>query len=280
MFKQITLIGITTLTEDEIIEVQELSERPIRVYSDIPESSENCTQMVGDSVALLISLQVKIDTTILDRCKQLKYIGVYGTHPKLVDIHSLKSRGITITVVDNYCNKETAEFAFRNLLTSPKISPTQSIGIIGLGRIGKEFANLCLANKFDTNYYNRSRYEDFENRGLKFQNLNELIQSNNIISLHSPSHMEILSGELINQLCPGTSIINTCVGKVLNEQALTKWLKSPKNHIFMDAVAAMSYSQLSEFKNVNISPEAAYLTPQSLRRRSEIFMNNLVSASV
>jgi phosphoglycerate dehydrogenase-like enzyme len=105
----------------------------------------------------------------------------------------------------------------------------KTLGIVGLGTIGKKVARLARAFGMAVQYYDIVRLsEDAEDAlGVRFRLLRELMQSSDVVSLHVPlnastRHM-IGAGELA-LMRPTAVLVNTARGAVVDEAALTRAL--------------------------------------------------------
>ena len=101
----------------------------------------------------------------------------------------------------------------------------KTLGIVGLGAIGKKVARLAAAFGMAVLYYDLHRLsEDAEDAlGVRFRLLNEVLRASDIVSLHVPltpaSRRMIGAGELA-LMKPTAYLINTCRGPVVDEAAL------------------------------------------------------------
>ena len=109
----------------------------------------------------------------------------------------------------------------------------KTLGIVGLGTIGKKVARLARAFGMRVAYYDIARLsEDAEDAlGVRFHLLRELLRASDVVSLHVPlnsstRHM-IGQGELA-LMKPSAILINTCRGPVIDEAALHRTLNAGK----------------------------------------------------
>jgi phosphoglycerate dehydrogenase-like enzyme len=109
----------------------------------------------------------------------------------------------------------------------------KTLGIVGLGTIGKKVARLARAFGMRVAYYDIARLsEDAEDAlGVRFHLLRELLRTSDIVSLHVPlnastRHM-IGEGELA-LMKPTAILVNTCRGPVIDEAALHRTLSAGK----------------------------------------------------
>lgn len=116
----------------------------------------------------------------------------------------------------NYKKKYTVDFSLRNL----------SIGIVGLGRIGKKVSKI--AKKFNMNVLFYDPYVS-DNYLIKCKSLKELASKVNILSLHT--HYDYKSFKMINEnilskLKKPSYLVNTARGELVDESAILKLLKN------------------------------------------------------
>ena len=105
----------------------------------------------------------------------------------------------------------------------------KTLGIVGLGTIGRKVARLARAFGMNVQYYdvNRLSEEHAEQIGVRFALLEELLKSSDIVSLHVPllaSTKHMIGTEQLKAMKPSAFLINTCRGPVVDEPALTEAL--------------------------------------------------------
>jgi glyoxylate reductase/D-3-phosphoglycerate dehydrogenase len=102
---------------------------------------------------------------------------------------------------------------------------TKTLGIIGLGTIGKKTARLAAAFGMNVIYYDIARLtEDQEDAlGVRFRLLRELLQTSDIVSPHTPlndSTRHLIGAEELALMKPSAYLVNTSRGPVIDEVAL------------------------------------------------------------
>jgi phosphoglycerate dehydrogenase-like enzyme len=105
----------------------------------------------------------------------------------------------------------------------------KTLGIIGLGTIGKKVARLARAFGMRVQYYDIARLPEHEEDalGVRFRLLRELLASSDIVTLHVPlndSTRHMIGANELALMKPTAVIINTSRGPVIDEVALTKVL--------------------------------------------------------
>jgi len=101
----------------------------------------------------------------------------------------------------------------------------RTLGIIGLGTIGKKVARLARAFGMDVQYYDTVRLteDQADALGVRFRLMNELLRTSDIVSLHVPLTKltrSMFSTAQLKLMKPTAYLINTCRGPVVDEVAL------------------------------------------------------------
>ena len=102
----------------------------------------------------------------------------------------------------------------------------KTLGIIGLGAIGKKVARLANAFGMKVHYYDIRRVSEAEEDALnvRFKLLGEILRNADIVSLHvplTPASRHMIGAAELAQMKPTAYLINTCRGPVIDEAALT-----------------------------------------------------------
>ena len=105
----------------------------------------------------------------------------------------------------------------------------KTLGIVGLGTIGRKTAKLARAFGMRVRYYDVTRLseEHAEQIGVRFALLEELLKSSDIVSLHVPllpATKHMINAERLKMMKPSAFLINTCRGPVVDEPALIEAL--------------------------------------------------------
>ena len=101
----------------------------------------------------------------------------------------------------------------------------RTLGIIGLGTIGKKTARLAKAFGMAVQYYDIARLteDQADSLGVRFRLLGELLRTSDIVSLHvplSPATRHMIGAAELKLMQKTAYLINTCRGPVVDEKAL------------------------------------------------------------
>ena len=170
----------------------------------------------------------------------------------------------------------------------------KTVGIIGTGKIGRIFADIC--NGFGMNVI---CYDKFPNKdsGLKYVSLEELFKESDIISLHCPLTDDtkyIINKDSMDLMKKGVVIVNTSRGALINTEDLIEKIKSKKvgaacldvyeeegdiffqdysGHIVQDDQLA----RLISMPNVIVTSHQAFLTTEALDNIAKTSIENLIN---
>jgi phosphoglycerate dehydrogenase-like enzyme len=106
----------------------------------------------------------------------------------------------------------------------------RTVGIVGLGNIGKKVARRAAAFDARVQYYDIVRLSAAEEDalGVRFVLLSELLRTSDIVSLHVPltdATRRMIGARELGLMKPGAILVNTCRGPVVDEEALYQALK-------------------------------------------------------
>lgn len=194
-----------------------------------------------------------IDSALDLKCRLLANFGVGYNH---IDVKAAAKRGIAVTNTPGVLTDATADLAITLMLMVarragegerlvrsgnwPGWHPTQmlgmhvtgkTIGIIGMGRIGQAVARRAhFGFGMDVVYFNRSKVQDCAIPGARQLNsLAEVMAASDVVSLNvpgAPENHHLISAEVLAAAKPGSIIVNTARGDVIDEAALISALKS------------------------------------------------------
>src|SRR2546430_2304063 len=142
----------------------------------------------------------------------------------------------------------------------------RTVGIVGLGNIGKKVARRAAAFDMRVQYYDIARLsEDQEDAlGVRFVLFTELLRTSDIVSLHVPlddTTRNLIGSRELGMMKRGAILINTCRGPVVDEHALHRALREGQiaaaGVALMDAEPAKPNHPLYALKNVTLTPHSA-----------------------
>lgn len=256
-----------------------------------------------DADGLLVKLGAKVPKELIDKFPNLKYIGMLGTGYGGIDTTYAASKGITVTNIADYATEGVAEFTFGILIEwcrgvsralglawdgvyEDDEHPGMEIkgkkfGVIGLGDIGTRIAELAQAFGCDVSYWSRNRKEDAEAKGIKYQELDDLLANSDIITLNLALNSEtegMINADHITKIKKDAIVINPSPMGLIDFKALVTRL-SKKDMVFMlDHSDEMTKEQLEELRPLptcKVYPAIAYLTREASQLKKRIYVDNI-----
>jgi phosphoglycerate dehydrogenase-like enzyme len=163
----------------------------------------------------------------------------------------------------------------------------KTIGIIGLGAVGKELAKKASALGMNVLAFDIFRNDEFLDAHPEIafkQNLNDVFENADVISLHlphTPESEKMINEEVIfNKFKKNPILINTSRGMLIDSLAVIKGLKEGKIRGYLTDVLAQEPMADDEvlrgIDNVLITPHVGSRTFQSVERQGSMAVNNLI----
>ena len=242
---------------------------------------EELIRMLPDYEVMLAIFHHPIDKEILDAGKKLKLISNYGVGYNNIDIQYARQKGIAVSNTPQSVCNPTAELAMALMLAAARRIAEcnlrirsekesmwgtmcnlgfglegKTLGIIGMGNIGKNVARKAEAFGMNILYYNQRS----EVPGYRKADLPTLLQQSDFITLHTPltpATRHLIGKQELAQMKKTAILINTARGAVIDEAALTECLI--KREIAGAALDVFEYEpkiteQLYQLDNVVLTP--------------------------
>lgn len=295
-FQKIVCVDHTKLEPWALKELQEYSEEKIEVFGDYPGSRKEIIARIKNADAVIVSWRTKLDEDILSQCPNLKYIGMacslYDDESANVAVDYARSRGIVVKGIKDYGDPGVAEFIISELIRlfhglgnyqwkeMPVELTDKKIGIIGLGTTGQLLAQCLLPFGADLHYFSRSRKNDWEKKGVKFLELEKLLSSVDVISIHLPKNTRILGAREFEIFGTGKILINTSLGLPFQEAEFVDWMKKGGNFGIFDGDGKKELSAgTEELPGMITATKSAGWAAETQKRLSEKVLQNLKNSS-
>lgn len=269
-------------------QIQTLASNKVTFPKERCPEDERITR-TGNADIVLISPWEKIDSTYLDACPRLKYVGLCGTSMANIDKNELTKRNIALSNIVSPNKESVAEYYFMQLVRlargfgeyqwkAQEVHELvgKNIGIIGLGAVGQAMAHMALAYKMNVSYFSPNRKEQWEKRGLKYLPKSELLQSSEIIVICSPSNIEVLGETEFNVMKPGSILVQASAGSPFDKPAFIDWVAKDGNYALFDMSASeRNYIKYKDLPRVIFPRDVAGDTYESNHSRGLRAVQNL-----
>ncbi len=242
-------IIICDKTEKEYIEQMRGAGLTVDVRDDI--TPEQLMVELPNYDGMVVRSRTKVRKDLIDVCPNLKVIVRGGAGLDTIDHEYAKEKGIAVMNTPLANSKSVAELAIGYMLMMARslyaASATmkaekwekkafngdeiggKTLGLIGIGNIGKEVAKRAIAMEMHVVAYDPFVKE--APAGIKLVSLDELLAQADYISLHLPKTKEssnMIGKEQLGKMKNGVRIVNCARGGIVNEDALYEALTSGK----------------------------------------------------
>ena len=252
--------------------------------------------------AIAIDDHSYMPTPLVAQCPELKHIVFLGTGPaSYMNVQELEARGIKVHIIKGYGDTAVAEHTIALMWACAREvarmdrevrrgswTPHEGVqllgktlGIIGLGGIGREVARIAKGMGMEVIGWNRTKHADIT---VPIVDIDTLLSRSDVVSMNLTLGDEtrgFLSAQRIARMKQGVIYVNTARGALADEQALIDALKSGYIRqagldVFHDEPLKPDHP-LAMLENVTLTAHAAFRTPEAsetlLRRAIDIVRN-------
>lgn len=280
-------------------------------YGKIPMPKKELLLKIRNKDGLICFPYDIIDSEVIDAAKNLKAISTYSVGYDQIDVKHATKKGIVVSYTPEVLTRTTADLTIalildllRRVVEGDRVirhnkwktifGPYdflgtdlygKTLGIFGMGRIGKAVTKRAMGFEMNILYHSRHRLSNSEekNIGIKYVSLKRLFEESDIISIHAPytkeTH-EIVNLQLLKRMKSTAFLINTARGKIIKEKDLIFALQKK-----IIAGAALDVFQkepidrkhpLVKMENVVLTPHIGSSTEETRRKMAEITVKNLI----
>jgi len=269
--------------------------------SSVDEEDVICRE-VSDASGIIVRALGKVSARVMDSAPKLKVVGRHGAGVDNIDIEAATERGIQVVNTPDAPTEAVAEHVIatmivlaRRILEADKAiregrwdfrysTPGQELtgkilGVVGMGRIGyrlSEIAALGLGMKilYCDIVANKNAEEKL---GAKKMDLNELLVSSDVVTLHvpaTPTTKHLINASKLKLMKPSSFLINAARGSIVDIEALYDALKDGKLlgagiDVFEEEPPPVDMPIL-KLPNVVITPHTAGQTEQAVTAMSMV----------
>ena len=272
-------------------------------------SKENLINKLPNFDAISLKV-IKLDSDIINKCKNLKIISRHGVGYDNVDLNSLKSNNITLAITATANAISVAEhvmFMILNIskgidmydsavrkgqfLKKDKYRKTfelwnKNFLIVGFGRVGKILIKRCLG--FEMKVYVYDPFVDEKTieslGGIKVSDFNGSLKNMDYISIHMPltdKTKNLINSSNLKTMKKNSIIVNTSRGGIINEKDLDEALN--KEFIFGAGLDVFekeppdTNNPLLTNKKVLLSPHSSTFTEECTERMGKETIQNIIN---
>ena len=211
---------------------------------------EELVRGVKDCQGLLSLLTVPVDAAVMDAAPGLRIIANCAVGYNNIDIEAAKKRGILVTNTPGVLTDTTADLTWALILSTARLIPQahrftregrysgwgldlflgreitgQTLGIVGMGRIGKAVAERAKGFRMKVFYFDPHRMDPEDENALnaEWKPLDDVVRKADVLTLHTTLTAEtthLLNAERLAKMKRTAIVINVSRGPVIDEKAL------------------------------------------------------------
>lgn len=289
MFRKLVAIEPVSLIPSAEKELR-LYANEVVMYPDVPAGDEEIVARIGDAHAVLLSYTSQINRSVLERCTDVKYIGMccslYSPESANVDIRYANERGIVVTGIRDYGDEGVVEYVVSELVRCLHGFEQQpwdgmvreitglKVGVVGLGKSGGMIADALKFFGADIVYFARSEKPEAAAKGYRFLPLDMLLAQSEVVFCCLNKNTVLLHEAEFGQLGNKKILFNTGLSPAWDEQAFVKWLEGD-NLCFCDTVGALGGEHLLSQPHVRCMQVSTGRTRQAFDRLSGKVLANI-----
>ena len=258
---------------------------------------------------IVLTNKVVMDREMMALLPRLKYIGVLATGYNVVDIEAARERDIIVTNVPAYSTESVAQTVFAHLLTVTNRAEHyaqqnrqgrwaenrdfcywdteltelagKTMGIVGLGHIGRRVAEIALAFGMQVKAMTSKKAEELP-AGIQKAELQSLLATSDVVSLHCPlteGTKHLIHRETLRLMKPSAILINTGRGPLVDDEALAEALNEGRLRAYCADVVTEEPPKadhpLLHAPNAFITPHIAWATVEARKRLLQTAIGNV-----
>lgn len=226
--------------------------------ADTPGTAQDIVAMSGRCDAMMPCHSEHFTADVVAQLDdRLKIVANHSVGVDHCDLDALRARGITVTNTPDVLSDATAELAMllmlgaaRRAVEGDRLVRTGAwdswspafmvgkqvtgarLGIVGMGRVGRAFAEKARGFGMEVHYFNRARLSnELEQGAIYHASVESLLPVSDFLSLHCPATPEttdLMNAERIAMLPDGAVLVNSARGALVDEAALLDTIASGK----------------------------------------------------
>jgi D-3-phosphoglycerate dehydrogenase len=267
-----------------------------------PYKKEEMLKLIKDVDGIIIGID-ELSAEIIEEANALKAISKYGIGLDNIDINTATNKKIIVTNTPTANVDAVADLAFGLILSLARRIPEadrktksgkwgkiigksvweKTIGIIGLGKIGKQVVKRAKGFEMNILVFDIVKDEKFAQKyGIKYVNLEKLLRKSDYISIHIPLNNAtrgMISYEELEKMKKDAFLINTSRGGIVDEEALYNALRNNKlRGAALDVYKnePLRESPLKELDNVIMTPHIGAYTEEAIDNMGIQAAQNLI----
>ncbi len=276
---------------------------------DVAWGPSELAAALSNAEGALLTAGDRVDEALLAQCPRLKVVANIAVGINNLDLAACTRHGVLATNTPDVLNEATADHAWALLLAAARrvdeserwlraglwkrwtfemfmgaeLSGT-TLGILGMGRIGRAIARRATGFSMPVIYHNRSRLPAELEAGARYVALPELLRECDHLVLvvpYSPAVHHVIDAAALAQMKPTAVLVNIARGGVVDDRALVAALRDGRLaaaglDVFENEPAL--HPGLLELENIVLTPHIASSTRATRQAMAQLAMANLRAA--
>lgn len=208
--------------------------------------------IIGNYDGLIVRSSTQVTTEVIEKASKLRIVGRAGAGVDNIDVKACTKKGILVMNTPGGNTISTAEHTCALLLSVARWTPTSFVdikagkwerkkwtgteldskvlGIVGLGKIGKEVAKRMQAFNMKTVGYDPFLSKEAANEvGIELMSVEDIFRKSDFITFHTPLSAEtkyLFNTNSLALVKKGVKIVNCARGGIVQEQAILEGLQT------------------------------------------------------
>ncbi len=266
-----------------------------------PHNDPGFPKAVSDAAGLVLRTYTTVDGRLLDTAARLRVVGRAGAGLDSIDVQACRARGIEVVYTPDANTQAVVEYVVGLLVDAVRPRPTLrepvdterwrrvraeaagqrqlgdlTLGILGLGRVGRRVAAVAGAIGFDRVLYNDLvEIAPHDRSGAHPAPVDALFARSDILSIHvdgRPGNRHFVGAGLIGRMKDDVIFINTARGFVVDSAAMAQFLREhPAAQALLDVHEQEPFDEdypLLGLPNARLYPHLASRTQSAMRQMS------------
>lgn len=275
---------------------------------EIATNASELEPHLADTEILISTAFTPLTRDILEKASRLRFIQVAGVGVDHIDLEAAREMGVTVAAVTGantisvaehvvmvalammrglipaHNKMQVGEWSLPFWIQQAKDLQGKTVGILGMGRIGREVAARLLPFQVTIFYYDAYPLapEEEDTLGVTSLDLDTLLAESDVLTLHLPLTADtrgILNKEAFQRMKPGAFLINTARAELVDESALIEALQGHLGGAAIDVFSPEpppSDHPLLSLPNVILTPHGAGVTQEAQQRIAQGVVQNLL----
>ncbi len=249
-------------------------------------------ELLQRAEGVVVRTYTTVNDRFLDRAPRLRVVGRAGVGLDRIDVAACRARGVEVVHTPDANTQAVAEYVFamlhdavrprlflgtaitqdrwtelRRELEAPNQVSELTLGILGMGRVGRRVARIAHGFDMEVLYHDLVEVPEEKRFGARPVGLDELLRRSNVFTIHvdsRPSNRRLVDRTFFERLPGHATIINTSRGFIVDDLALAAFLRDhPSAKALLDVHEPEPFQgnyPLLGLPNAHLSPHLAAST--------------------